>query len=108
MIVVPLGEEGEWRSPIHSLSFYLPLPLKEKVQFSLSLFLARSAEEEETEDGEDAQKAFYYGSSPGHLPIHHHHNQIPVNSNFFSVSLVHVSHILFFHFKILQHRQLIN
>ena len=55
MIVLPLGEEGEGRSPIHSLSFYLPLPLKEKVQFSLSLFLARSAEEEGTEDGDETE-----------------------------------------------------
>ena len=56
--MVPLGEDGEWRSPIHSLSSYLPLPLKEKVQFSLSLFLARSAEEEGTEDGEDDPDRF--------------------------------------------------
>ena len=49
------GKRDGWRSPIHSLSSYLPLPLKEKVQFSLSLFLARSAEEEGTEDGEETE-----------------------------------------------------
>ena len=52
MIAAPLGGAWKRESPIHSLS--RRLPLKEKVQFSLSLFLARSAEEEGTEDGEDA------------------------------------------------------
>ena len=53
--MVPLGGEGD-KERSNSFSLFLsPSPLKEKVQFSLSLFLARSAEEEGTEDGEETE-----------------------------------------------------
>ena len=54
MIAAPLGGAWKRESPIHSL--FRRLPLKEKVQCSLSLFLIRSAEKEETEDGKETEE----------------------------------------------------
>ena len=68
MIAAPLGGAWKRESPIHSLS--RRLPLKEKVQFSLSLFLARSAEEEGTEDGEETEELSITAAlcAPSHPP----------------------------------------